>query len=101
MNESRIRPRTAVALKFAVIAVIAVVAIVDGTVSAPEAGAGRTPVRVKKSSKACYYGGGIYSLGACRDGQRCVRGTDDEDYWEDGQGCTQTGSGTGGGFRQV
>ena len=69
--------------------------------AAPEAGAGRTPVRVKKSSKVCYYGAGIYSLGACRDGQRCVRGTDDEDYWEDGQGCTQTGSGTGGGFRQV
>lgn len=99
MNESRIRPRTAVALKFAVIAVT--LAIVGGTVSAPEAGAGRTPVRVKKSSKVCYYAGGIYSLGACRDGQRCVRGTDDEDYWEDGQGCTQTGAGTGGGFRQV
>lgn len=99
MNESRIRPRTAVALKFAVIAVT--LAIVGGTVSSPEAGAGRVPVRVKKSSKACYYGGGIYSLGACRDGQRCVRGTDDEDYWEDGQGCSQTGSGTGGGYRQV
>jgi predicted outer membrane repeat protein len=96
MNESRIRPRTAVALKFAVIAVV--VAIAGGT--APEAGAGRTPVRVK-SSKACYYGGGIYSLGACRDGQRCVRGTDSEDYWEDGQGCSQTGSGAGGGYHQV
>lgn len=93
MNESRIRPRTAVALVIAV-----TLAIVGGTVSAPEAGAGR---KVKKSSKVCYYGAGIYSLGACRDGQRCVRGTDGEDYWEDGQGCTQTGSGTGGGYRQV
>ena len=99
MNESRIRPRTAVALKFAVIAVT--LAIAGGTVSAPGAGAGRAPARVKKDSKACYYGGGIYSLGACRDGQRCVRGTDDEDYWEDGQGCSQTGSGSGGGYRQV
>lgn len=96
MNESRIRPRTAVALVFAV-----ALAIFSGTVSAPEAGAARAPVRVKKSSKVCYYGGGIYSLGACRDGQRCVRGTDGEDYWEDGQGCTQTGAGNGGGFRQV
>lgn len=96
MNESRIRPRTAVALVCAV-----ALAIVGGTVSAPEAGAGRAPVRVKKISKVCYYGGGIYSLGACRDGQRCVRGVDDEDYWEDGQGCSQTGSGAGGGFQQV
>ena len=97
MNESRIRPRTAVALVFAV-----TLAAVSGTVSAPEAGAGRTPVRVKKKdAKVCYYGGGVYSLGACREGQRCVRGSDDEDYWEDGQGCTQTGSGAGGGYRQV
>ncbi len=95
MNKSRIRPRTAVALVFAV-----AVAIAGGTASAPEAGAGPAPVRVK-GSKVCYYGAGIYSLGACRDGQRCVRGTDSEDYWEDGQGCTQTGSGTGGGYRQV
>ena len=95
MNESRIRPRAAVALVFTV-----ALAIAGGTVSAPEAGAGRAPVRVKKSSKACYYGGGVYSLGACRDGQRCVRGTDDEDYWEDGQGCDQTSPG-GGGMRQV
>lgn len=96
MNESRIRPRTAVALAFAV-----VLAIVGGTVSAPEAGAGRVQARAKKSSKVCYFGAGVYSLGACRDGQRCVRGVDDEDYWEDGQGCAQTGAGTGGGFKQV
>ena len=96
MNQSRIRPRTAVALVVAV-----VVAIIGGTASAPEAGAGRASVRVKKSSKACYYGAGVYSLGACREGQRCVRGTDDEDYWDDGQGCSQTGSGSGGGYRQV
>ncbi len=96
MSDSRIRPRTAVALVFAV-----TLAIAGGTVSAPEAAAGRAPVRVKKSSKVCYYAAGIYSLGACRDGQRCVRGIDNEDYWEDGQGCTQTGAGTGGGYRQV
>ncbi len=96
MNESRIRPRTTVALVFAMALPAA-----GATVSAPEAGANRAPVRVEKSSKLCYYGSGIYSLNACRDGQRCVRGTDDEDYWEDGQGCTQTGSGSGGGYNQV
>jgi hypothetical protein len=97
MNENRIRPRTAVALAFGV-----ALAIVGGTLSAPEAGAGRAPVRVKKDSKLCYYGAGIYSLGSCLNGKECVRGVNDEDYWQTTNGCdSQTGSGSGGGYRQV
>ena len=49
------------------------------------------------TEKNCYYGSGVYSLGACRGGQKCVRGVNNEDYWEDGQ-C---GDQTQGGFRQI
>jgi hypothetical protein len=41
-----------------------------------------------RTVKECYYGSGVYSLGACRGGQRCVRGLNDEDYWEDDDHCT-------------
>ena len=75
-------------------------AIAAGTVSAPEAQAGRAPARVKPASKVCYYGSGIFNLGNCRGGQRCVQGVNEEDYWEDDSACDQTSPG-GGGMRQV
>src|SRR5215217_1630981 len=90
MREHRIRPRRVAVLVFAV-----AVALAAGTTSAKEAKGGRSSVRLKE----CYYGSGVYSLGACRDGQKCVRGTNDEDYWADGQ-CDQTSPGAGG-YRQI
>ena len=90
MREHKIRPRRVVVLIFAV-----AVALAAGTTSAKDAKGSRSSFRAKE----CYYGSGVYSLGACRDGQKCVRGVNDEDYWADGQ-CDQVSPGSGG-YRQV
>jgi hypothetical protein len=90
MKERRIRSRSIAVLIFAVVVAVA-------GWSAP------VEARARQSSaynKLCYYGTGIYSLGACRGGQRCVRGVNDEDYWEDDADCDQTSPGSGG-IRQV
>jgi hypothetical protein len=90
-----IRLRSIVLLIFGVL-----VAVFGGTTSAREASAGRRSFSAKP--KECYYGSGIFTTGACRDGQRCVTGVNDEDYWQDDPRCsTQTGSGAGSGYRQV
>jgi len=91
MKERRIRPRSVVLLAVAVL-----VALAAGV---PNAGAGRRAVS-SGGAKECYYGGGVYSLGACRTGQRCVRGVNNEDYWEDDTRCDQISPG-GGGMSQV
>lgn len=90
MRERRISSRSVAMLVFAVLVAIA------GLATPVNAGVRRSPAL----NKLCYYGSGIYSLGACRDGQRCVRGVNDEDYWEDDGRCDQTSPGTGG-IRQI
>lgn len=92
MKESRIRLRPVALLVFAVLVTII------GGMPAREASAGRRAFSTR--AKECYYGSGVYSMGACRGGQRCVRGVNDEDYWQDDPSCDQTSTGTGG-FRQV
>jgi hypothetical protein len=92
MKERRIRPRSVALLVFAVLLALAA--------GASDAGAGRRRApSVSSDAKECYYGGGVYSLGACRTGQRCVRGVNDEDYWEDDPRCSDTSSGGGGMMR--
>jgi len=90
MKERRIRPRSVALLAFAVLLALAV--------GASDAGAGRrrAPSVSSGDAKECYYGGGVYSLGACRAGQRCVRGVNDEDYWEDDTRCSDLSPGGGG-----
>lgn len=61
--------------------------------SPSEAQAGR---HIQPKPKNCSYGSGTYSMGACRGGQRCVRGRNDEDYWSDDTNCPQTSPGPGG-----
>jgi hypothetical protein len=95
MKESRIRLRTAALLVFTML-----VAMLGIFGEMPTGAA--SPVRRVFSTRAkeCYYGSGVYSMGACRDGQRCVRGVNDEDYWQDDSSCDQTSTGSGG-FRQI
>lgn len=89
---SRIRPRA-----FAMLAFAALAGIVGMTTTQEATAARRTsPV----SSKLCYYGSGIYSLGACVNGKECVRGVNDEDYWQTTNSCDQTSPGSGG-MRQI
>ncbi|HEX4962051.1 MAG TPA: hypothetical protein VF173_14530 [Thermoanaerobaculia bacterium] len=90
MRESRIRPRSVAALAFGLIVAAA------GMTSANQ---GRARL-VSIHSDDCYYAGGSYSMGACRGGQRCVRGVNDEDYWQDDGTCDQVSPG-GGGRRQI
>lgn len=90
MRGLKIRPRSIAMLAFAV-----TVALAAG---ASDAGAGRHVP--SGNAKECYFNSQIYSLGACREGQRCVRGVNDEDYWEDDTRCSQTSPG-GGGMSQV
>lgn len=47
----------------------------------------RIPVRFSSWEKNCTYAGEAYSWNACRGGQRCARGRDDEYYWEDDPSC--------------
>jgi len=48
------------------------------------------------SAKDCYYANQVYSMGACRGAQRCVRGVNNEDYWQDDQNCEGVSAGPGG-----
>jgi hypothetical protein len=90
MRESRPRPRSVAVLVFAAIVAIA------GTMSPNQAGARLSATY----SKDCYYANQVYSMGACRGPQRCVRGVNSEDYWQDDTTCDQTSPGSGG-RRQV
>lgn len=90
MIVSRPRPRSLAMLVFA-----AIVAI-SGTTSANQASARLTAIQAKD----CYYANQVYSMGACRGPQRCVRGVNSEDYWQDDPVCDQYSSGAGG-RRQV
>ena len=83
--------------KLALLFFAALVAIVGGTSTAKDAEAGRF---LSTRSKLCYHGG-LYSLGACLNGQRCVRGVNNEDYWEDDDNCPVQNSPGGGGMQQV
>ena len=78
--------------KLALLFFAALVALVGGTSTVKDAEAGRF---LSTKPKLCYHGG-LYSLGACLNGQRCVRGVNDEDYWEDDDNCPQTSPGRGG-----
>lgn len=51
-----------------------------------------------RTEKNCSYNGNSFSWGACRGGQRCARGRNDEYYWEDDDNCPIQ---TQGGFPQV
>lgn len=76
--------------------VLALVTLVAGlALSSSEAEALRSLL-----TKSCYYGGLEFTNGACRDGQRCVTGSGDVDYWQDDDNCPQVSSGPGG-RRQV
>jgi hypothetical protein len=86
MRESSRRPRSVALLVFA-----AIVAITAMT-SADQAGAKLSAT----SSKDCYYANQVYSMGACRGAQRCARGVNNEDYWQDDQSCEGVSSGPGG-----
>jgi hypothetical protein len=86
MRESRPRPRSVAVLVFAAIVAIA------GTMSPNPAGARLSSTHAKD----CYYANQVYSMGACRGLQRCVRGVNSEDYWQDDQACDQISSGPGG-----
>lgn len=54
------------------------------------------PARATTLDKNCYYAGDLYSWNACRGGQRCARGRDDEYYWEDDPTCPGAGDSQGG-----
>ena len=86
MRESSPRLRSVAVLVFA-----AIVAI-TGMTSANQAGAKPSAIRAKD----CYYANQVYSMGACRASQRCVRGVNDEDYWQDDSSCEGVSSGPGG-----
>jgi len=86
MRESRHRPRSVAMFVFAAIVAIA------GMTSANQAGAKLSATR----SKDCYYANQVYSMGACRGNQRCVRGVNNEDYWQDDQSCEGVSPGPGG-----
>ncbi len=86
MRESRHRLRSVAMLVFAAIVAIA------GTAPANQVGAKLSSTRYKD----CYYANQVYSTGACRGPQRCVRGVNNEDYWQDDQSCDQTSAGSGG-----
>jgi hypothetical protein len=86
MRESRPRPRSVAVLVFAAIVAIA------GTMSPNQAVARLSVI----SSKDCYYANQVYSMGACRASQRCVRGVNNEDYWQDDPSCEGISPGLGG-----
>ena len=88
MRESRLRLRSVAVLVFAAIVAVA------ATTPAGHARPRLTPAY----SKDCYYANQVYSMGACRGSQRCVRGVNSEDYWQDDTSCDNT---AGGGFRQI
>lgn len=90
MRESSPRPRSVAMLVFA-----AIVAT-TGMMSANQAAARLTAAQAKD----CYYANQVYSMGACRGPQRCVRGVNSEDYWQDDPVCDQISPG-GGGRRQI
>ncbi len=90
MRKSRPRPRSIAVLVFAAIVAIA------STMSPSQAGARLSVLR----SKECFYASQVYSLGACHGPQRCVRGVNNEDYWQDDAVCDQFSPGSGG-RRQV
>ena len=83
MRKGNVRLRSLALLGFA--GALAVLALIPDHAQAR--------LRPARMSKECYYGGGVYSLGACRGGQRCVRGVNDEDYWEDDSRCSTPGGG--------
>lgn len=86
MRDFKVRSRSILALAMAV-------GLTAWALSPSEALAGRRgPIPMKN----CSYGSGTYSMGACLGGQRCVRGRNDEDYWQDDTNCPQVSPGPGG-----
>lgn len=93
MRMPKIQPRVAKALVLALATIASLGALLPDGASA----AWRRP---RMTEKNCYYAGDPYSWGACRGGQRCARGRDNEYYWEDDDSCPG-GVQSQGGFPQV